>query len=128
MSSPSQTPTPAPSTQKVAGPEGPQGPASYVVGNVELGEYLFNQNCEQCHGSQGKDRVPNPGSSDGMVPSLNPIRSKLFNEEQGICLPSFPAVKTLFFYARGVLLMRGLDCILGFADLMTFCFPSGVHQ
>ena len=64
----------------VTGPEGPPGPASFVIGNVELGEYLFKQNCEQCHGVGGKDKVPNPGSTDGTVPPLNPIDSTLSNK------------------------------------------------
>jgi ubiquinol-cytochrome c reductase cytochrome b subunit len=69
----------APSAAVVTGPQGPPGPASFVIGNVELGEYLFKQNCEQCHGPLGKDKVPNPGSADGFVPALNPVKSKLFS-------------------------------------------------
>jgi mono/diheme cytochrome c family protein len=68
----------------VTGPQGPPGPASFVIGNVELGEYLFKQNCEQCHGVGGKDKVPNPGSSDGFVPALNPMSPRLFNENAQI--------------------------------------------
>ncbi|MGZ6225167.1 MAG: cytochrome c, partial [Syntrophales bacterium] len=64
----------------VTGSQGPPGPASFVIGNVELGEYLFKQNCEQCHGIGGKDKVPNPGSTDGTVPPLNPIDSTLSNK------------------------------------------------
>jgi len=64
----------------VTGSQGPPGPASFVIGNVELGEYLFKQNCEQCHGVGGKDKVPNPGSTDGTVPPLNPIDSTLSNK------------------------------------------------
>ncbi len=74
----------APSAAIVSGPQGPPGPASFVIGNVELGEYLFRQNCEQCHGPLGKDKVPNPGSSDGFVPALNPVSSKLFSENAHI--------------------------------------------
>jgi sulfur oxidation c-type cytochrome SoxX len=69
-----------PSRVAVTGPQGPPGPASFVIGNVELGEYLFKQNCEQCHGVGGKDKVPNPGSTDGTVPPLNPIDSTLSNK------------------------------------------------
>ena len=74
----------APSAPIVTGPQGPPGPASFVIGNVELGEYLFRQNCEQCHGPQGKDKVPNPGSSNGFVPALNPVSPKLFSENARI--------------------------------------------
>jgi mono/diheme cytochrome c family protein len=52
-----------------------------MIGNVELGEYLFRQNCEACHGPQGKDQVSNPGSSDGTVPLLNPIDPALLNKD-----------------------------------------------
>jgi len=69
-----------PSAAIGAGPQGPPGPASFVVGNVELGEYLFKQNCEQCHGPLGKDKVPNPGSANGFVPALNPVNPKLLSE------------------------------------------------
>jgi ubiquinol-cytochrome c reductase cytochrome b subunit len=69
----------APSAAVVTGPQGPPGPASFVIGNAELGEYLFKQSCEQCHGPLGKDRVPNPGSADGFVPALNPVSPRLFS-------------------------------------------------
>jgi len=81
---PSPKSAPVPARVNIAGPQAPPGPASYVIGNVDLGEYLFKQNCEQCHGPQGKDKVSNPGSSDGTVPPLNPISSKLFNKEARI--------------------------------------------
>jgi mono/diheme cytochrome c family protein len=64
----------------VAGPQAPPGPASYIIGNVDLGKYLFKQNCEQCHGVEGKDKVLNPGSTDGTVPPLNPIDPTLSNK------------------------------------------------
>ena len=73
-------PRAAPSPAIVAGPQGPPGPASFVIGNVELGKYLFKQNCEQCHGPLGKGKVPNPGSTDRTVPPLNPIDPTLFNK------------------------------------------------
>ena len=74
----------APLAAGVTGPQGPPGPASFVIGNVELGEYLFKQNCEQCHGPLGRDKIPNPGSSDGFVPALNPVSRQLFNENAQI--------------------------------------------
>jgi len=73
---------PAASTLLVAGP--PQGPpeaASFLIGNVDLGATIFHQDCEACHGLQGKGQVPNPGSADGKVPPLNPIDPELFNKE-----------------------------------------------
>ena len=75
----SQPGTPSPSAV-TAGPHGPPEAASFVIGNVELGATLFLQNCESCHGPQGKDKVPNPGSTDGTVPPLNPIDPALFNK------------------------------------------------
>ena len=70
----------APPPAVATGPHGPPEAASFVVGNVELGATLFRQNCESCHGPQGKDKVPNPGSTDGTVPPLNPIDPALFNK------------------------------------------------
>jgi len=84
---PSAPPVPAGSPQKTGsrsavspGPHGPPEAASFFIGNVELGEYLFRQHCEQCHGPQGKDKVPNSGSTDGTVPPLNPIDPALYNK------------------------------------------------
>jgi len=73
-------PQAAPSAAVVTGPQGPPGLSSFVIGNVELGEYLFKQNCEQCHGAEGKDKVANPGSTDATVPPLNPIDPTLSNK------------------------------------------------
>ena len=63
------------------GPHGPPEAASFVIGSVELGIILFRQNCEPCHGPQGKGKVPNPGSTDGTVPPLNPIDPALFSKD-----------------------------------------------
>jgi len=78
---PSPMPPSGPARVKVLGPQAPPGPASYIIGNVDLGEYLFKQNCEQCHGIEGKDKVQNPGSADGRVPPLNPIDPTLSDKE-----------------------------------------------
>ncbi len=69
-----------PSTAEVTGPHGPPEAASFIIGNVELGAIIFHQDCEPCHGPRGKDKVPNPGSTDGTVPPLNPIDPALFNK------------------------------------------------
>ncbi len=74
-------PSAAPSPQVVTGPHGPPGAASFVIGNVELGATIFHQDCEPCHAPQGKGKVPNPGSTDGTVPPLNPIDPALFNKD-----------------------------------------------
>ena len=42
---------------------------------------MFKQTCESCHGLQGTDKVPNPGSEEGVVPPLNPIDQGLFTKD-----------------------------------------------
>jgi ubiquinol-cytochrome c reductase cytochrome b subunit len=74
-------PAPSPSPAVVTGPHGPPGPAAFIIGNVELGDYLFKQRCAPCHGPRGTGKVPNPGSTDGKVPPLNPIDPDLFNKD-----------------------------------------------
>ncbi|MCL4393837.1 MAG: c-type cytochrome [Chloroflexi bacterium] len=51
------------------------GPAitQNLKGDVTAGEKVFADNCAKCHGDQGKVGIDNPGSTDGTVPSLNPI-------------------------------------------------------
>jgi ubiquinol-cytochrome c reductase cytochrome b subunit len=49
------------------------GPAAMIIGDAKHGAILFSQTCAQCHGPEGTDKVPNPGSDDGTVPPLNPI-------------------------------------------------------
>jgi quinol-cytochrome oxidoreductase complex cytochrome b subunit/nitrite reductase/ring-hydroxylating ferredoxin subunit len=65
----------------IVGPHGQPGPAANVIGSVDRGAILFQQNCESCHGPKGTDKVPNPGSKDGTVPPLNPIDPDLFNKD-----------------------------------------------
>jgi mono/diheme cytochrome c family protein len=70
--------TPAPG-EEVARPSNPGGPGEAVnlSGNPVQGEAVFQANCATCHGPAGEGGVPNPGSSDGTVPPLNPIDSTL---------------------------------------------------
>jgi mono/diheme cytochrome c family protein len=56
-----------------SGKQGPPGEAANLTGNWEQGKALFARNCQSCHGPEGTDKVPNPGSDDGTVPPLNPI-------------------------------------------------------
>jgi ubiquinol-cytochrome c reductase cytochrome b subunit len=65
----------------VARPLGPPGPASAIIGNADHGAILFRSDCESCHGPQGTDKVPNPGSDGGTIPSLNPISRALFDPD-----------------------------------------------
>ncbi len=67
-------------TKREAKPITP-GPAADMIGNVSHGALLFQQDCESCHGTNGKGGVPNPGSLSGQVPSLNPIRKNLYSTE-----------------------------------------------
>ena len=57
------------------------GQAAYIIGNIDHGKDIFEQKCAACHGPEGTDKVPNPGSEDLFVPSLNPIDRELFSED-----------------------------------------------
>ena len=63
------------------GPHGEPGPASNIIGSADHGALLFAQTCAACHGPQGMDKVPNPGSVDGHVPSLNPVDPDIYNAD-----------------------------------------------
>ena len=65
---PKQTGTPL-----VQSPIGPPGQAAAIIGNADHGAILFKKDCESCHGPQGTDKIPNPGSEAGFVPPLNPV-------------------------------------------------------
>ncbi len=75
-----KTGTPVPSPAEAPGERQP-GPAAGIIGNVKLGNGLFRQFCESCHGAAGTDQVPNPGSDDGTVPPLNPIDREIFDRD-----------------------------------------------
>jgi mono/diheme cytochrome c family protein len=49
------------------------GAAVNLKGDATAGAAIFKVHCATCHGTEGKDDVPNPGSGDGTVPPLNPI-------------------------------------------------------
>jgi ubiquinol-cytochrome c reductase cytochrome b subunit len=75
----------AASTQLSSPPRAPQSSLGLqYIGSVSLGEKLFAQNCEACHGTQGTDKVSNPGSDDGTVPPLNPIDRELFDSDPNV--------------------------------------------
>jgi ubiquinol-cytochrome c reductase cytochrome b subunit len=57
------------------------GAAADIIGSAERGAMLFKMECASCHGSEGTDKVPNPGSADGTVPPLNPIDKELFSKD-----------------------------------------------
>ncbi|MGD0884681.1 MAG: cytochrome b N-terminal domain-containing protein [Thermodesulfovibrionales bacterium] len=53
--------------------KGLPGQAAIIIGGAERGDPLFQKNCSPCHGPSGRSVLPNPGSAEGKVPSLNPI-------------------------------------------------------
>ena len=44
-----------------------------LTGDANSGQQIFAANCQVCHNTDGKGGNPNPGSSDGSIPALNPI-------------------------------------------------------
>ena len=70
-------------TEEVARPSNPggPGPALNLTGDPNSGKQIFASNCEICHNTEGKGDKPNPGSSDGTVPALNPIDPTLKSAE-----------------------------------------------
>jgi mono/diheme cytochrome c family protein len=86
VQAPVPTLTPVPPVGAAASiplPSNPGGPGGAVslTGNAATGAQIFQLNCAICHGDQGKGGVPNPGSSDGSVPPLNPIDPGLVNSD-----------------------------------------------
>ena len=60
------------------------GNAIYLQGDSVAGAAIFTAQCEKCHGSNGAVGVENPGSTDGSVPSLNPIDPEIKNVDAQI--------------------------------------------
>jgi len=73
----------ADSSQDIARPSNPggPGPAVSLTGDPKAGALVFANNCKVCHGDAGKGGVSNPGSTDGTVPSLNPIDDTLVSKD-----------------------------------------------
>ncbi|MEJ2696261.1 MAG: c-type cytochrome [Candidatus Sulfobium sp.] len=57
------------------------GKSAFIIGSAENGASLYKEECVSCHGPDGKDNVPNPGSKDGKVPPLNPIDRELYSPD-----------------------------------------------
>jgi mono/diheme cytochrome c family protein len=74
------TPTPAVEIPKPSNPGGP-GDAINLTGDATAGAQIFVDKCQECHGAEGKVGIANPGSTDGTVPSLNPIDEGLVSAD-----------------------------------------------
>ncbi len=61
--------------------QGDPGAAATMAGHAKAGAKIFATNCLPCHGAQGKGGIPNPGSSDGTVPPLNPIDKTMVSKD-----------------------------------------------
>jgi len=68
----------------VVGKEGAPGRAAGIVGNAKHGAVLFAEYCQACHGLEGGDNVPNPGSEAGKVPPLKDISRALFDKNPDV--------------------------------------------
>lgn len=75
---PPGAPTPEPA---IPSNPGPVGPAASLSGDAGRGQVLFGQICAGCHGPEGVQGIPNPGSDDGSVPVLNPIDPTIANAD-----------------------------------------------
>jgi mono/diheme cytochrome c family protein len=67
-----QTAVETPTVPRPSNPGG-NGEAIDLKGDSTAGAQVFAANCVSCHGLEGVGGVVNPGSTDGTVPSLNPI-------------------------------------------------------
>ncbi|MEJ2182375.1 MAG: cytochrome b N-terminal domain-containing protein [Nitrospirota bacterium] len=77
---------PAGGDPKLPAPEGNVNPravgkAVTLTGDPERGKSLFAEICAACHGAEGKHGHPDPGSSMGHVPDLNPIARSLYSSD-----------------------------------------------
>ncbi len=60
---------------------GKTGPAVDLTGDATAGAAIFQEQCERCHGAEGKGGRANPGSAEGTVPALNPLDEELASIE-----------------------------------------------
>lgn len=74
---------PAPAAATTVGPQGSPGTAVTIIGSADHGAILFEKSCSSCHGRAGKGKIANPGSTDGTIPSLNPIAADEYSPDPG---------------------------------------------
>lgn len=70
-----------PADTTLAPDAGPLGQAASLTGDVSKGKPDFGLYCALCHGPQGVQGLPNPGSDDGSVPVLNPIDPEIASSD-----------------------------------------------
>ncbi len=63
---------------------GDVGAAASLDGSADNGRELFGLYCAACHGPEGVQGIPNPGSDDGAVPELNPIDPTIANSDRQV--------------------------------------------
>jgi len=83
---PAATETPATTSAggaDVARPSNPGGAGEAVTLGVNLdsGKQIYEVNCAMCHGAEGVGGNPNPGSTDGTIPEINPVDPTLVNSD-----------------------------------------------
>ena len=67
-----------------SGQQGPPGEAATLIGGTKLGHALLADYCSSCHGPEGTDKVPNPGSEKGIVPGLRPLDPNLTSDDPSV--------------------------------------------
>lgn len=80
---PEPTPEPGAPPARPSLPGGP-GPAASLSGEFIRGQPAFGLYCAPCHGPEGVQGIPNPGSDDGAVPELDPIDPTIVNPDLAV--------------------------------------------
>lgn len=75
-----------------ATPSSQPGPAASLSGAPEAGRPLFGVYCAACHGPEGLQGIPNPGSTDGSVPVLNPIDPEIAGSDPKVFAENLDAI------------------------------------
>lgn len=71
----------APQGEEAGEVSGKPGPAVDLQGDATAGATVFKNECEKCHGEEGKGGVENPGSSEGTVPGVNPLDAEFVSTD-----------------------------------------------